>query len=104
MDDPEVKELITEAIEESFGKRCPDFDPDCYFCKIWREYDNLYGLKAENEQLKTRVRELTEGFYRFSAVTYNVRLELEEMSTRLIDASNMAYPIMDPPGEDKPNE
>lgn len=32
-------DLIFEAISEAFGARCPDFEPDCYCCRAWAQYD-----------------------------------------------------------------
>lgn len=34
-------DLIAEAITEAFGERCPDFEPSCYCCQAWAEYDAL---------------------------------------------------------------
>lgn len=35
------RELIREAIEELFGEKCPDFDPDCATCAAWQEWEAL---------------------------------------------------------------
>ena len=31
--------LIKHAIKEYYGKRCPDFEPECVVCQAWVEYD-----------------------------------------------------------------
>ena len=31
--------LIKEAVKEYYGKRCPDFEPECVVCQAWAEYD-----------------------------------------------------------------
>lgn len=41
-----MSDLIREAITEHFGERCPDFEPECFCCKAWAEYD---ALKKELE-------------------------------------------------------
>jgi hypothetical protein len=33
--------LIEEAMVEHWGRRCPDFEPECACCKAWLEYDSL---------------------------------------------------------------
>jgi hypothetical protein len=40
--------LIAELITEQYGERCPDFDPDCWACKAWAEYDKLTLPAAES--------------------------------------------------------
>lgn len=37
----DAKALICEAIEELFGERCPDFEPECVTCAAWAEWDRL---------------------------------------------------------------
>lgn len=32
-------DLIAEAIDGTFGERCEDFEPDCYCCQAWAQYD-----------------------------------------------------------------
>lgn len=39
-------DLVAEAIEEAFGERCPDFEPACYCCQAWAQYDALKGGDA----------------------------------------------------------
>ncbi|WP_430438969.1 hypothetical protein [Shinella sp.] len=38
--------LIEEAIIAQFGERCPDFDPDCHCCRVWRALDDLRAERA----------------------------------------------------------
>jgi len=35
------EDLIAEAITEQFGERCPDFDANCYCCRVWKQYDEV---------------------------------------------------------------
>lgn len=32
---------LPPLIEQLFGTRCPDYEPECYCCKVWRAYDDL---------------------------------------------------------------
>ena len=41
MELPADEDLIAEAITEAFGERCPDFEPECHCCKVWKQYDHL---------------------------------------------------------------
>ncbi|MFC0246444.1 hypothetical protein ACFOLL_04575 [Falsochrobactrum ovis] len=36
-----MSKLIVEAITEHYGERCPDYDEDCFCCKVWSDYDAL---------------------------------------------------------------
>jgi hypothetical protein len=36
-------DLIEEALTHHAGERCPDYEPDCYVCKAWRQFDQLRG-------------------------------------------------------------
>lgn len=56
MDDgPDDLNLIAEAITEAFGERCPDYEPGCFCCDAWKQYDDL---KAENFRLLRSVADL----------------------------------------------
>lgn len=44
--------LIKKAIKGYYGKRCPDFDPDCVVCQAWAEYDKLRKMKAYDKWMK----------------------------------------------------
>lgn len=33
--------MVREAVEAQWGKRCPDFCPDCVVCQAWSEFDEL---------------------------------------------------------------
>lgn len=35
------EDLIAEAITSAFGERCPDYEPECHCCKVWKQYDHL---------------------------------------------------------------
>ena len=37
----EKKNLIEEAIEYYWGKKCAEFNNDCFACKAWKEYNKL---------------------------------------------------------------
>ena len=41
--------LIKQAIKKYYGKRCPDFEPECIVCQAWAEYDS-----AKRRQRKER--------------------------------------------------
>lgn len=40
-----TKKIIPELIEDVYGERCDDYDPDCQTCKVWREYDTIRTIK-----------------------------------------------------------
>lgn len=40
----DVEDFIAEAITGAFGERCPDFEPSCYCCQAWAQYDALKQL------------------------------------------------------------
>lgn len=46
-------DLIAEAIMEAFGERCPGFEPGCWCCRAWRQYDDMgfvLEIANRNEQ------------------------------------------------------
>lgn len=32
---------LPPLIEQIFGKRCREYEPECYCCRVWRAYDVL---------------------------------------------------------------
>jgi len=43
--------LISLSITEALGERCPDFDPECWCCKAWAEFDALRAaISTEKER------------------------------------------------------
>lgn len=48
----EAEDLIADAITEQYGERCPDYEPECWCCKVWKQYDALATLAAEVEALR----------------------------------------------------
>lgn len=43
-------DLIAFAIKDSLGERCASFDPDCYTCQAWQQYDRaIASLPAPAE-------------------------------------------------------
>lgn len=40
------EDMIAEAITESFGERCLDFDPGCWTCKAWAQYGALLAERT----------------------------------------------------------
>lgn len=44
--------LIKEAVEDYWGKRCKEFDKDCWCCKAWKEFDKLDGNKLYKKLIK----------------------------------------------------
>lgn len=43
-------DLIAECITEQYGERCPDFEPGCYCCQAWAQYDALRTAQARGEE------------------------------------------------------
>lgn len=46
-------DLIAESITEAFGERCSDFNPDCWCCRAWKQYDDIgfvLEIANRNEQ------------------------------------------------------
>lgn len=39
-------DYIAEAIEETFGERCPDYSDGCPTCEAWKRFDYLESLAA----------------------------------------------------------
>lgn len=37
---------VAYAISETLGERCLDFDPECWTCQAWAQYDRLARLDA----------------------------------------------------------
>lgn len=35
-----IKEL-EKAIAKNYGKRCPDYEPDCVVCKMWKAFETI---------------------------------------------------------------
>lgn len=42
---------IAEAIVAHWGEKCPDYDPGCFACLAWKEYEDLKA-KAANMDYK----------------------------------------------------
>lgn len=40
---PVLQARTLRRMNEEWGERCPDFDPDCLCCKAWAFYDR-YGV------------------------------------------------------------
>lgn len=40
-------DYVREAVVEHWGERCSDFEPECFCCKAWAQYDQL--VQAEND-------------------------------------------------------
>lgn len=56
-----MTDYIAEAIEEAWGERCPEFNPECHCCRAWKQYDDLKAsasrakdLAQDNERLRWR--------------------------------------------------
>lgn len=32
---------MADLIKRDFGERCPDFDPGCWCCRMWKAHDEL---------------------------------------------------------------
>jgi len=49
--------LISLSITEALGERCPDFDPECWCCKAWAEFDALRAaISTEKERAEVAFR------------------------------------------------
>ncbi len=42
--------LVEEAMESYWGKKCPDFEKGCSCCEAWRKYDELLTSKQESNK------------------------------------------------------
>lgn len=82
---------IEEAITEHWGKRCPDFDPNCHCCKAWAEYDRLRTIEIEHGCLVGSVKAATENYSVLKSETEKLRINLsfEEARADTVTASNM---------------
>ena len=50
-----MSDIVSEAITEYWGERCPDFNPNCPTCKAWAEYEELTTLRAVNDALSEQM-------------------------------------------------
>ena len=46
----ENRDQVAEAITEHWGERCPDFEPTCWCCKAWAQYDALRAAPAAERE------------------------------------------------------
>jgi hypothetical protein len=51
-------EHIKTAMDECWGERCPDFEPECSLCQAWAQWDSLVGALAKNGHLREQVTQL----------------------------------------------
>lgn len=80
-------DFIAEAITEQYGERCPDFDPACYCCQAWAQYDALKGGDASAERGA-----IAEWSYRnptipWAAVSEAGKQQYISMARRIIEAA-----------------
>ena len=52
--------LIKHAIKEYYGKRCPDFEPECIVCQAWAEYDKAKRVINQKRFIRKYYPMLTE--------------------------------------------
>jgi hypothetical protein len=45
-------DLVEEAITESFGERCREFEAGCPCCDAWKQYDDLRAAAAKAAKLR----------------------------------------------------
>ncbi len=38
--------LVYAAVAEVWGERCSTYEPECFTCKAWREFDDMVGQGA----------------------------------------------------------
>lgn len=52
--------LIKQAIKEYYGKRCPDFEPECVVCQAWAEFDATKRVLNQKRFMRKYYSTLTE--------------------------------------------
>ena len=52
--------LIKKAIKEYYGKRCPDFEPECVVCQAWAEFDEAKRVINQKRFIRKYYPMLTE--------------------------------------------
>ena len=76
--------LIKKAIKEYYGKRCPDFEPECIVCQAWAEFDVAkQTVKAEERKeilrlLNREIDEMREGWQEGSVAQLKILKGLRE--------------------------
>jgi hypothetical protein len=51
---------IKEAVKEYYGKRCPDFEPECVVCQAWAEFYEAKRVLNQKRFVRKYYHELTE--------------------------------------------
>lgn len=104
---PDDTLLIEEAITTKFGERCPDFDPDCHCCRVWRALDDLRAeraghrkaindaVMAERERCARIADDEAAGrdWQRAEANAHNAKREARDFETMKIEAVHIASAI-----------
>lgn len=47
LEDTEKHGPVIAAILDVWGERCPEFEPECYTCKAWADYDRIRSKALE---------------------------------------------------------
>lgn len=53
-------ERIKEAVTETFGEKCADFDANCHGCQAWAEVEQIEDQAANIELLREALRPFVE--------------------------------------------
>ena len=56
-----MKSFTSEYIEELWGPRCDEYTEGCACCDMWRAYDELEGLRKDNQKLLDHLRSWERG-------------------------------------------
>lgn len=48
LENAEKHGYVYAAIAETWGERCPDFEPGCPCCDAWKEYDEMRNRALED--------------------------------------------------------
>ncbi|MEO1108298.1 MAG: hypothetical protein AAFX90_10280 [Pseudomonadota bacterium] len=54
---PEIVDFprLREALIETYGDICPDFEPNCLGCQAWAELRKVFELQLENAALRAQL-------------------------------------------------
>jgi len=95
----EAVDLIADAITEQYGERCPDYEPECWCCKVWKQYDALTSLAAEVEALKRERDELIASTGEHITVRSEQREHIRKQAEDIMTLGKLVYDDSDPPVE-----
>ena len=50
--DREMKRTLHKWIEDYWGERCADFEPECDCCKSWQAFDQLFQFVGDTRSAR----------------------------------------------------